>query len=104
MIGLRNCDNFYVVSKKIPSSYSLMCGSFKIACVDMFLQHKLFQSEKEHPSVNVRIDRGGKFDDANAIDSLKNHVLHSRPKHVDIRPHFIHDLVEDKVVSLDLFL
>ena len=33
----------------------------------------------------------------------KNHVLHSRSKHVDIKHHFIQDLVKEKVVSLELF-
>ena len=33
----------------------------------------------------------------------KNHVLHSRSKHVDIKHHFIQDLLEEKVVSLELF-
>ncbi|KAL6340381.1 hypothetical protein AAG906_006034 [Vitis piasezkii] len=76
MIGLRTCDNCYVVSQKSPSSSSLV----------------------------FRIDRGRKFDDANVIDRLKNYVLHSRSKHVDIKHHFIQDLVEDKVVSLEFFL
>ena len=49
------------------------------------------------------IDRGRKFDDANVVDRLKNHVLHSISKHVDIRHHFIQDLVEDNVVSLEFF-
>ncbi|RVW63468.1 hypothetical protein CK203_058603 [Vitis vinifera] len=80
MIGLRICDNCYVVSKKSPSSSSLVCGSSKIACVNHLLQHRLLQNEKEHPIVKVRIDGGGggEFDDANVIDRLKNHVLHSR--------------------------
>ena len=96
MIGLRTCDNCYVVSQKSPSSSSLVCGSSKIACVNHLLQHRLLQNEKEHPIVKVRIDRGRKFDDANVVDRLKNHVLHSRSKHADIKHHFIQDLVEDK--------
>ncbi|KAJ9702803.1 hypothetical protein PVL29_004509 [Vitis rotundifolia] len=92
MIGLRTCDNCYVVSQKSPSSSSLVCGSFKIARVNHLLQ------------LDFRIDRGRKFDDANVVDRLKNHVLHSRSKHVDIKHHFIQDLVEDKIVSLEFFL
>ena len=68
------------------------------------LQHRLLQNEKEHPIVKVRIDRGRKLDDANVVDRLKNHVLHSRSKHVDIQHQFIQDLVEDKIVSLEFFL
>ncbi|KAJ9685236.1 hypothetical protein PVL29_017313 [Vitis rotundifolia] len=104
MIGLRTCDNCYVVSQKSPSSSSLVCGSSKIAHVNHLLQHRLLQNEKEHPIVKVRIDKGRKFDDANVVDRLNNHVLHSRSKHVDIKHHFIQDLVEDKIVSLEFFL
>ena len=89
MIGLRTCDNCYAVSQKSPSSSSLMCRSSKIACVNHLLQHRLLQNEKEHLIVKVRIDRGRIFDDANVVDRLKNHVLHSKSKHVDIKHHFI---------------
>ena len=40
-------------------------------------------------------------DNTSAINISKNPVLHSRTKHIDIRHHFIRDLVEDKVVSLE---
>ncbi|RVW36117.1 hypothetical protein CK203_079708 [Vitis vinifera] len=99
MIGLRTCDNCYVISQKGHSSSSLVCGSSKITCVN-----HLLQNEKEHPIVKVSIDRGRKFDDVNVVDRLKNHVLHSRSKHVDIKHPFIQDLVEDKVVSREFFL
>ena len=39
----------------------------------------------------------------NVVDRLKNHVLHSISKHMDIRHHFIQDLVEDNVISLEFF-
>ena len=58
IIGLRTCDNCYVVSKKSPSSSSLVCRSFKIAYVNHLLQHRLLQNEKEHPIVKVRIGGG----------------------------------------------
>lgn len=89
--------------KKSPSSSSLMRGSSKVTCVDLLLQHRLFQNEKELSIANVRIDRGRKFDDANIIDRSKNHVLYSRSKHMDIKHYFIQDLVEDKVVLLEFF-
>ncbi|RVW92455.1 Copia protein [Vitis vinifera] len=41
------------------------------------------------------------FDNTSVINISKNPVLHSRTKHIDIRHHFIRDLVEDKVVSLE---
>ena len=36
-----------------------------------------------------------------AINISKNPIQHSRTKHIDIRHHFIRDLVEDKVVTLE---
>lgn len=36
-----------------------------------------------------------------AINISKNLIQHSRIKHIDIRHHFIRDLVEDKNVSLE---
>ena len=35
-----------------------------------------------------------------AIDISKNLVQHSREKHIDIRHHFIRDLVEGKILTL----
>ena len=40
-------------------------------------------------------------DNSSAINISKNHVLHSRTKHIEICHHFIKDLVEEKVVSLE---
>ncbi|KAL0558735.1 hypothetical protein IC582_003317 [Cucumis melo] len=40
-------------------------------------------------------------DNMSAIDISKNSVQHSRPKHIDIRHHFIRELVEDKVIKFD---
>ena len=40
-------------------------------------------------------------DNASAIDIPKNLVQHSKTKHIDIRYHFIRDLVEIKVVALE---
>ena len=40
-------------------------------------------------------------DNMSAINISKNHVLHSRTKHIDIRHHFIRELVEDKIVTLE---
>ena len=53
---------------------------------------------------DYRIDQGTIVvfcDNTSAINISKNPVLHSRTKHIDIRHHFIRDLVEDKVVSLE---
>ncbi|KAL5849177.1 hypothetical protein ACOSQ4_007190 [Xanthoceras sorbifolium] len=40
-------------------------------------------------------------DNTSAINISKNPVQHSRTKHIDIRHHFIRELVESKVVSLE---
>ena len=40
-------------------------------------------------------------DNTNAINISKNPDQHSRTKHIDIRHHFIRDLVENQVVSFD---
>jgi hypothetical protein len=41
-------------------------------------------------------------DNTSAINISKNPVQHSRTKHIDIRHHFLRDLVESEVVSLSL--
>jgi len=40
-------------------------------------------------------------DNLSAINISKNPIQHSRRKHIDIRHHFIRDLVEEKVVTLE---
>lgn len=43
-------------------------------------------------------------DNSSAIDISKNHVQHSKTKHIEIRYHFIRDLVERKIVALEYIL
>ena len=38
---------------------------------------------------------------SSAIDTSKNPVQHSKTKHIEIRYHFIKDLVERKIVALE---
>ena len=40
-------------------------------------------------------------DDSSAIDIFKNPVQHFKTKHIEIRYHFIRDLVEKRIVSLE---
>lgn len=40
-------------------------------------------------------------DNKSAIDMSKNLVQHSSIKHIDIRYHFIYQLMKEKVMSLD---
>ena len=41
------------------------------------------------------------FDNSSAIDISKNPVQHSKTKHIEIRYHFIRDLVERKIMCLE---
>ena len=43
-------------------------------------------------------------DNSSAIDISKNLVQHSKTKHIEIRYHFIRDLVERKIVCLEYIL
>ena len=40
-------------------------------------------------------------DNLSAINISKNPVLHSRTRHIDIRHHFIRELIEDQIISLE---
>ena len=40
-------------------------------------------------------------DNMSAINISKNPVQHSRTKHIDIRHHYIRELVDDKVITLE---
>jgi hypothetical protein len=40
-------------------------------------------------------------DNMSAINISKNYVQHSKTKHIDIRHHFIRNLVENKIVTLE---
>ena len=41
------------------------------------------------------------WDNMSAIYISRNSIQHSRTKHIDIRHHFIRELVENKVIRLD---
>ena len=43
-------------------------------------------------------------DNSSAIDISKNPMQHSKTKHIEIRYHFIRDLVESKIVCLEYIL
>ncbi|KAL0801700.1 hypothetical protein Bca101_056876 [Brassica carinata] len=43
-------------------------------------------------------------DNQSAINISKNHVLHSKTKHIAIRYHFVRDLVEAKIVVIEYVL
>jgi len=39
-------------------------------------------------------------DNMSSINISENPIQHSRTKHIDIRHHFIHELVENKIVEI----
>ena len=41
------------------------------------------------------------YDNTSAINLSKNPIQHSKSKHIEIRYHFIRDLVEERVVCLE---
>ena len=41
------------------------------------------------------------YDNLSDINIYKNPIQHSRTKHIDIRHHFIRDLVEEKTIKLE---
>jgi hypothetical protein len=41
------------------------------------------------------------YDNLSAINISKNPIQHNRTKHIDIRHHFIRELVEDKIIVLE---
>ena len=41
------------------------------------------------------------YDNSSSTNISKNYVLHSRTMHIEIHHHFIRDLVEENVVSLE---
>ena len=43
-------------------------------------------------------------DNSSAIDISKNPIQHSKTKHIEIRYHFIRDLIERKIVCLEYIL
>ena len=44
------------------------------------------------------------YDNSSSIDISKNPVQHSKTKHIEIRYHFIRDLVERKIMCLEYIL
>ena len=53
------------------------------------------QNEKKLPPTVLREDNQG------AIALAKNPLFHKRTKHIQIRYHFVHDAVDDKVIDVD---
>lgn len=68
------------------------------SCCTQLLWMKTLLGDYEFSQDTMIID----CDNTSAINISKNPVQHSRTKHIDIRHHFLRDLMESEVVSLSL--
>ena len=71
-IAMRSCCSQLIWMKQMSADYGMRSGPLLVYC-----------------------------DNKSAIDLSKNQVQHSRTKHIDIRHHFIRELVEDNKVVID---
>ena len=71
-IAARNCCSQLLWMKKLLSDYGISQDTMVVYC-----------------------------DNSSVIDISKNPVQHSKTKHIEIRYHFIRDLVERKIVTLE---
>ncbi|KAL7109082.1 hypothetical protein ACP275_06G153000 [Erythranthe tilingii] len=101
----RGC--FYM-GHNLVSWYSKKQNSISLSCVAseyiaagscctqlLWMQHMLNDYGFREKELHVFCDN------ESAINISKNHVQHSRTKHIDIRLHFIRNLVEQKRVTID---
>ena len=88
------------LSKK-QNSISLSTTEDEYIATRSYCTHLLWMKQMlkdygiEQETMNIHCDN------SNAINILKNLVLHSHTKHIEIPHHFIRDLVEKQVVSLE---
>ena len=61
----------------------------------LWMKQMLCDYEIEQETMNIH------YDNSSAINISNNLVLHSHTKHIEIHHHFIKDLIEKKVVSLE---
>ena len=83
MVALLTCEGEYIVASST-------------ACQSLWVYHLINDLVyfKGNP-IKMLVDN--KF----ALDLTKNHVHHSRSKHIDIRHHFIRDCVEEGLIKLE---
>ena len=81
------------VSLSIAEAEYIAAGS---CCTQLFWMKKLLH-DYEIPQDTMCVF----YDNTSVINLSKNPVQHSKSKHIEIRYHFIRDLVEDKVVCLE---
>ena len=87
--------------RKKQNSISLSIVAAKYIDVESYCMQLLWMKQMlkdygiEQGSINLH------YDNSSAISILKNPVFHSCTKHIEIRHHFIRDLVKEKIVSLE---
>jgi hypothetical protein len=92
--------NMIAWSTKKQNSISLSIAEAKYiaagnCCIQLLWMKQMLED------YGVRQEKVSIFcDNTNAINISKNLVQHSQTKHIDIRHHFIRDLVEQQVISL----
>ena len=99
-IKWHDCKGDESLSKKQNSIFlSTFEAKYIVArrcCTQLLLMKKKLKDYGiEEGTMNIH------YDNFSGINISKNSVLHSHNKHIEIRHHFINDLVEEKVVSLE---
>ncbi|KAK6144907.1 hypothetical protein DH2020_021727 [Rehmannia glutinosa] len=92
LVSLYSKEQSCVSLSTIESEYTAL-GSF---CSQMlWMRQVLTDYRVEEKTLTAYCDN------SSAINISKNPVQHSRTIHIDIRHHFIRDLVENKIVTID---
>ena len=91
MTWLRKKQNF--ISLAIVAAKYIVVESY---CMQLLWMKQMLKDYGiEQGSINLH------YDNSSAISISKNPVFHSCTKHIEIRHHFIRDLVKEKIVSLE---
>ena len=88
-------------SKKHPivtlfSAEAEYVAATSAACQDVWMRRVLKELSQDHQESTTIL-----CDNHSAIALSKNHVFHKRTKHIDIRFHFIRELVSNKEICLE---
>ena len=91
LVGWMSKKQNYVSLSTAEAEYSVR------SCCSQLLWMKIFFSDYEISQDTMVVY----CDNSSTIDISKNHVQHSKTKHIKIRYHFIRDLVERKNMALE---
>lgn len=65
-------------------------------CCKELLHVKALIEELTNRTVKVNVN----IDNQSAIKLIKNGVTNKRSKHIDVKYHFVHELIRDKVINI----